>query len=109
MTATPLAGPSRGVVRGLLISIVLNAVIPVVLYQLAKRALSASEVMALSAAALFPLGLSILDLSRTRTLDPVALLSLLSIAVSMMAIALGGSAKLLLIRESFFTGAFGLA
>ncbi len=108
MIAPPLAGQRR-VVRGLLISIVLNAAIPVVLYLLAKRYFSATEVAALSAAAVFPLGFSILDLSRTRTLDPVALLTLMSIAVSLIAVALGGSAKLLLIRESFFTGAFGLA
>ena len=95
--------------RGLLISIVLNALVPVVVYHLAKRYLSAAEVTALGAAALFPLGLSILDLSRTRTLDPVALVSLMSIAVSMIAVTLGGSPKLLLIRESFFTGAFGIA
>jgi len=95
--------------RGLLISIVLNALIPVVLYQLTKRYWAATEMTALGAAALFPLGLSILDVSRTRMLDPVALLSLLSIAVSMMAVVFGGSPKLLLIRESFFTGAFGLA
>ena len=109
MISPPLAGPSRRVVRGLLISIVLNAVIPVVLYHLAKRYLSATEVTALSVAAVFPLGVSLLDLSRTRTLDPVALLSLMSIAVSIIAVALGGSTKLLLIRESFFTGLFGLA
>ena len=95
--------------RGLLISIVLNALVPVLLYCLAKRYLSAAEVTALGAAALFPLGLSILDLSRTRTLDPVALVSLMSIAVSVIAVTLGGSPKLLLIRKSFFTGAFGIA
>jgi len=109
MISPPPAGPSRRVVRGLLISIVLNAVIPVVLYQLAKHYLSATEMTALSAAALFPLGFSILDLSRTRTLDPVALLALMSITVSLIAVALGGSTRLLLIRESLFTGAFGLA
>jgi len=97
------------VVRGLLISVVLNALVPVVVYRLAKRYLSASEVTALSAAAIFPLGVSILEVSRTRTIDPVALISLMSIAVSMIAVALGGSPKLLLIRESLFTGAFGIA
>jgi len=105
----PAADASRSVVRTLLISIALNAVVPILLYQVAKRYLSATEVTALAAAALFPLGLSALELSRTRTLDPVALLSLLSIGVSLIAVAAGGSPKLLLIRESFFTGAFGLA
>lgn len=96
-------------VRGLLISIVLNAVGPVLLYRITKRYCSTSDLVALSAAALFPLGLSILDAWRSRTLDPVAVLSLMSIVVSIIAVALGGSTRLLLIRESLFTGVFGVA
>ena len=109
MNSTPPAAPSHLLVRGLSISIVLNAVVPVLLYRLTKRYFSASDLIALSAAALFPLGLSILDAGRSRTLDPVAVLSLMSIVVSMIAVALGGSTRLLLIRESLFTGAFGVA
>ena len=109
MNARPPVAPPRRLVRGLVISVVLNAVIPLLLYRLAIRYLEASEFVALSLAALFPLGLSIVDVSRSRTLDPVALISLVSILFSMIAAALGGSTKLLLIRESFFTGAFGIA
>lgn len=103
MTAPPPAAPSHPLVRGLFISIVLNAVVPFLLYRLTKRYFSASDLIALSAATLFPLGLSILDVCRSRTLDPVAVLSLMSIVVSMIAVALGGSTRLLLIRESLFT------
>ncbi|HXX38403.1 MAG TPA: VC0807 family protein [bacterium] len=99
----------RRLVRGLLISIALNAAIPLILYRLTKRYLTGSEVIALSVAALFPLVMSMVDLIRSRTLDPVALLVLMSIVVSMLGVGLGGSAKLLLIRESLFTGAFGIA
>ena len=81
---------------------------PVLLYRLTKRYLAASEFTALSVAALFPLGLSIVGLIRSRTLDPVALLSLISILFSIVAVSLGGSTKLLLIRESLFTAAFGI-
>jgi hypothetical protein len=95
--------------RGLLISMILNALVPVLLYQMAKRYFSATELAALSVAALFPLVWSIVDLIRVGALDPVAILSLASIVVSMVAVAVGGSPKLLLIRESFFTGAFGVA
>ena len=109
MSTASIAAPPQRTVRGLVISIVLNAVVPVLLYQLTRRYFGASEFAALSAAALFPLGLSIVDVSRSRSFDPVALLSLMSIIVSMIAIGLGGSAKLLLIRESLFTGAFGIA
>jgi len=109
MSSPAPAAPSHHLVTGLLTSVVLNAVIPVILYRLTTRYLAASELTALTLAALFPLGWSIVDISRSRTLDPVALLSLLSILVSMLAVGLGGSPKLLLIRESFFTGAFGIA
>lgn len=109
MTSPPPVAPSHRLVPGLFISIVLNAVVPVLLYRLTKRYFSVSDLTALSAAALFPLGLSILDVCRSRTLNPVAGLSLMSIVVSMIAVMLGGSTKLLLIRESLFTGAFGVA
>ncbi len=109
MTAPTATAPTQRLFRGLLVSMVLNALVPVLLYQFAKRYFAASELAALSAAAVFPLGWSVVDLLRVGSLDPVALLSLVSIVVSMIAVLLGGSPKLLLIRESFFTGAFGLA
>src|ERR1700747_635606 len=108
MNSSPPITPSSHLVRGLFISIALNAVMPVLLYRLTKRYFAVSEFIALSAAALFPLGLSIVGLIRSRTLDPVALLSLISILFSIVAVSLGGSTKLLLIRESLFTAAFGI-
>jgi hypothetical protein len=87
----------------------LNALVPVLLYQLAHHYFSATELAALSIAAVFPLVWSIADLIRVGALDPVAVLSLASIGVSILAVAVGGSPRLLLIRESFFTGAFGVA
>jgi len=101
--------PTQRLFRGLLVSMALNALVPVVLYQLSKRYISASELAALGVAALFPLVWSVADLIRIGSLDPVAILSLASIVVSMIAVVFGGSPKLLLIRESFFTGAFGIA
>lgn len=95
--------------RRLLLSIIFNAGVPVLLYQMSKRYLGASELAALVIAALFPLVWGVVDLARTRSLDPVASLSVGSIVLSMVAVTVGGSPKLLLIRESFFTGAFGLA
>jgi hypothetical protein len=46
---------------------------------------------------------------RQRTLDLIAALALVGIAVSMLAVLLGGDPKLLLIRESFITGALSIA
>jgi hypothetical protein len=47
-------------------------------------------------------------LRNRRELDPVAVTVFLGIAVSIIAIFLGGDPRILLIRESLFTGAFGI-
>jgi hypothetical protein len=95
--------------RGFLWDIALNAGIPLLLYRLAKRYVSTSEVVALMIAATFPLAKSTFELVRRRRLDPVAVIVLLGLAVSGVGVLMGGSARLLLIRESLFTGALGLA
>lgn len=90
-------------------SIVLNAAIPLLLYRLTKRYVSPSEMIALSVAALFPLAESLAGLLGRRALDPIAVIVLGGVLVGMIGAALGGSVKLLLIRESLFTGALGVA
>jgi hypothetical protein len=94
---------------GIVWDIALNAIIPVVLYQLSKRYLSPSELTALIIATTFPVCKSIFDLVRRGQMDPVSIVVLLGIAVNGVALLLGGSPRLLLVRESLFTGAFGLA
>lgn len=44
-----------------------------------------------------------------RKLDPISVIVLLGIGASAIALLFGGSARLLLVRESLFTAAFGLA
>ena len=95
-------------VRGILLSLVLNVAIPVVLYTLSKRYLSSSDVVALSIAALFPFVDSVFGIVRHRQLDSIAGVALLGTLVGLFGVLLGGDARLLLIRESFFTGALGL-
>ncbi|HEX4604208.1 MAG TPA: VC0807 family protein [Candidatus Angelobacter sp.] len=106
-TVSPQA--ARPPLRSIAWGIVLNAVVPVILYKLSKRYYSPSEVTALIAAALFPLGKSGFDLILHRQLDPISIVVLLSIATDGVALAFGGSPRLLLVRESMFTGAFGAA
>ncbi len=109
----PARGPAdelpRPPLRGFLLNIALNAGIPLLLYRLTKRYLSASEVTALVIAATFPLAKSAGELLRRHRLDPIAILVLLGIVVSGVGVLLGGSPRLLLLRESLFTGALGLA
>jgi hypothetical protein len=99
--------PSRRIVVSLVEDIALNATIPVACYWLAKRFISPSELTALSLATVFPLLKSGYHFTRHREIDPVAVLVLLGIATSVLALVVGGDPRLLLIRESFFTGAFG--
>lgn len=89
--------------------VALNVIIPVVLYELSKHYLSSSEVTALLIATTFPLAKSLFDLARRGQVDPVSIVVLLGIAASGVALFFGGSPRLLLIRESLFTGAFGFA
>jgi hypothetical protein len=89
--------------------IALNAIIPVVLYKLSKHYLSSSELTALLIATTFPVGKSMFDLLRGGQLDPVSIVVLLGIVANGVALFFGGSPRLLLVRESIFTGAFGVA
>jgi hypothetical protein len=99
----------QSMIRPLLGDIVLNATIPAALFFFAKSFISPSQLNALLWATTFPLLKSAYDLTKRRGLDPVALLILLGLVASVIAVLFGGDPHLLLIRESFFTGAFGLA
>lgn len=103
------ADAAQTLLLGIFWSIGLNTVIPVILYQLSKRYVSPSEYTALLFATLFPVGESLWGLARQRQMDPIAVMVLLGIVVDGAALSLGGSPRLLLVRESFVTGAFGVA
>ena len=94
---------------GIFWGILLNAVVPVLLYKFSKRYYAVSEFSALAIAAAFPLGKSAFELLLLRRSDPISIVVLLGIAINGVAISLGGSPRLLLLRESIFTVAFGIA
>jgi hypothetical protein len=71
--------------------------------------LSHSELTALVIATTFPLGKSVFDLARLRQVDPVSIVILLGITTDGVALLFGGGPRLLLVRESMFTGVFGFA
>lgn len=109
MSEAPVSGSHRPLVVTLARDIVLNTTVPVASYYFAKAFVSPSELTALTIATAFPVLKSVHDVIRSRTLDPVAMIVLLGIVASIVALSFGGSPQLLLIRESFFTGAFGVA
>lgn len=108
-TAASSPAAARPPIANVVWGIVLNAAVPVLLYKLSKRYYSPSEFRALVVAALFPLCKSAFDFIRRRQLDPISILVLLGIVTDGVAILFGGSSRLLLVRESMFTGAFGVA
>lgn len=99
----------RPVIASIARDLVLATAIPLTCYFVAKRWFGATDLRALMAATIFPLMQSVVGLARRRELDPVALIVLLGIVTSASAFVLGGDPRLLLIRESFFTAALGIA
>ncbi len=104
----PPSGATKMNIRGLLPSIIINGAIPLAIYLILKH-YNYSDLVALSASVLFPVIGSIISIVRQHTLDLIAALALVGIAISIIAVFLGGDPKLLLIRESFLTGALGIA
>lgn len=93
---------------GLLVpSLVINGVLPFLLYQLLKRD-GVATVLALVAGSIFPLVYSFWGWARTRRLDFIAGVSLFFIVLSAAASLISGSTRFTLLKESFFTGVFGL-
>ena len=102
-------GQVRAAFRGFILDIALNAIIPLILYRLSKRYISPSEFTALLVATTFPIAKSIFDVAKRKELDPVAVVVLLGIVAGIIALLAGGSPRILLVRESFFTALFGIA
>lgn len=96
-------------VFGIIYSIVVNAILPLVIFQLLKSYTTLSDFWALVISGIPPMLDALVGVVRKGRVDLIAGLSLLSIAVSIVLILLGGSPRLLLIRESYYTAAFGLA
>jgi hypothetical protein len=96
-------------ILSLLSSIVINAVLPIVIYWALKTYTGSSDFVALVASGIPSLVDSIVGVIRRKRIDLLAGVVLFGIVASLATMALGGSPKVYLIRESFFTAAFGLA
>lgn len=101
--------PYRPLIHSLTWDIALNATIPAGCYYLSKALISPSELIALIVATAFPTLKSIYDLTRHQRVNPVSVLVLLGIVTSIIALFIGGDPRILLVRESLFTGVFGVA
>ena len=95
--------------RGLLPSIVLNAVAPYVLFQyLTAPERNVSVIVALSATAVFPVFGIAFAWIRTHHLDALGTISLVFIVIGLLTNLLFQDPSVFLIKESFITGALGL-
>lgn len=100
------SGTAGEVRHEIILSILLGGVAPFVIYSLMRP--HTTEIRALIAAAAAPLLQNLITLIRKRTLDVFGVFILAGIFVSIVAVLLGGSPKLILIRDAFITGATGL-
>lgn len=92
---------------GLLPSIFLNAVCPFVLFQILSGR-GVPTLQALVITSVFPIAGILVGWVRTRHLDGIGLLSLVTIALGVVTSLISGSVRFYLVKESFLTGAFGL-
>jgi hypothetical protein len=91
---------------GLVVELGVNLVLPWLAYRLALP--HWGELGALYASAVPPVVWSLVEFARTRRVDALSILVLLGIALSIVMMALGGSPRLLLMRESMASGAIGV-
>jgi len=108
----PPRGPSRvdgPSIRGVLPSLVIDGLLPFLTYVLLTSYVPhLSQVIALGLSAIFPTVYGLVTIVRRRHLDIIGAVVLVGIAVGILATLIGGDPKLLLIRESFVTGALGM-
>jgi hypothetical protein len=88
------------------IGLVCNFILPWLVYRLTEPHVGESHAIMISAGV--PLVWSLIEFARNRKIDVISILVLSGIALSLLAIAFGGSPRLLLFRESLVTGAIGL-
>ncbi|MDR5760312.1 VC0807 family protein [Caballeronia sp. LZ035] len=91
---------------GLLLELVANLLLPWLAYRLALPYWG--DVGALYASAAPPLVWSLAEFARSRRVDALSALVLFGIALSIVLLALGGSPRILLVRESLAAGATGI-
>ncbi|WP_025598508.1 VC0807 family protein [Burkholderia sp. WSM2230] len=92
---------------GLVVEIAVNFVLPWLAYRLTLPHLG--ETGALLASAAPPLAWSLVELARFRRVDALSMMVVAGIVLSIGAMALGGSPRMLLLRESLVSGAVGVA
>jgi|SRR5579859_361637 len=98
-----------GMLRRMLPMLVLDGVLPVLLYVVLRTRFGPTSVLPLAVAVLFPLLGNAISLVRHRRLDTMGLMVLLSLGASLAVLVLGGDQRLLLITRGLAMPLMGLA
>jgi hypothetical protein len=96
----------KKLIQMIVISIVINGVIPVVVYNLLINYYS--SFVSLLIATLIPLGDNLYHVVKYKKADAFGLFMLTGFVLSLLAFVLGGNERLILLRESMVTGLLGL-
>ncbi|MFL9997537.1 hypothetical protein SAMN05444172_3016 [Burkholderia sp. GAS332] len=91
---------------GFVLELAVNFLLPWLAYRLARPHMS--ETGALIASAVPPMVWSLIELARFRRVDALSVMVVAGIVLSIAAMALGGSPRMLLLRESLVSGAVGV-
>lgn len=101
--------PGPPSLRSMWPSVVGGAVVPLVVYYLVRSHVH-GDAVALAIAGAFPAAWVGFEWIRRRTIDPIGAIVLFGFVAGLIAsVALGGNAFVLKVRDSAFTGLFGLA
>lgn len=91
---------------GVVLELVINLFLPWLVYRLTLPSLG--SLGALYASAAPPMIWSVVEFAKVRRVDALSVLVLLGIALSIAVMALGGSPRILLVRESLASGLIGV-
>ncbi len=97
----------KKITPSMILELVVNFLLPWLAYKLALPRYG--ELGALYASAVPPIAWSFIEFARHRKIDALSVLVVVGIALSIALMAMGGSPKLLLLRESMASGAIGVA
>ncbi len=108
-TTTGQPAPAVPSFRALLPSLVVDGLCPFLTYELLTSYVpGTSQVVALGVGAMFPAANGLSSLVRRRHVDFIGAVVLVGLAVSIVATIVSRDPKILLVRESFVTGALGI-
>jgi hypothetical protein len=95
--------------RGLIVTLVLNAVLPFLIYLGMTDVLHQSSFVSLAATTLPPALISLTSLVRQRRINLLAGIALLGIVIGLLVSLVSKDPRLLLVRDAFFAATLGLA